>query len=47
MQTFKECRIPIQYASFDTFKAKIGWLFAPQSSLKFPRDLWLINSEAK
>ena len=34
--------------SFSTFKAKIGRLISPKSTLQFPREMcFLVNSEAK
>ena len=34
--TLTKCHSPFQYTSFDTFKAKIGRSFAPQSTFEFP-----------
>ena len=36
-------RSPIHHASFDTFKAKIVWLFIPQTTFECPRDLWFYS----
>ena len=38
IKTLTECRSPIQNASFDTFKAKIGYLFTTQSTLESPLE---------
>ena len=35
----KKCCIPIQWASFDTFKAKIDQWFTPQSKFEYPWEL--------
>ena len=35
-KTITECRSPIQDASLDNFRARIGRLFSPKSVLKFP-----------
>ena len=40
IQTCKECRSPVNNASSDTLKAKIGPLSIPQSTLEFPLELW-------
>ena len=44
MQNVKEYRSPIHFASFDTFEAKNGQLFGPQSASKVSSeiDFWPI-----
>ena len=38
MQTLIKCHSSIQYASFDTFIARIVWLFTSQSTFEIPSE---------